>query len=385
MKSENDMTDEELEAHEKQTEVKEDMFDELDKLRKLLNSSRIEQMYVIKRSTTLGPQCQPKGTMVHTTRGKVDISDLDEKKDRLITYCSNHNYFRFGTKDPRAGRTFTKQERFFKGDLLQISTKTNSHLCTPDHLSIVRWSENAYEKYVVYLMKKGQNWRIGKSFLLKEHGNKIIKTKVGPMSRTKTEQADAFWILGVFDSNAQALLAEEFFSIKFGITKTLFMATGDRDRKKTDGLLRWVTQEELDVFQNKVRPTQSQLTSLFNHCDLDQNIPFWSAGNRLLNRTLGTKFNFIINSANILPEFMDVFIFNESREPEQQQVISKAKIPYEGQVYSLDVVYDKNYIADGILTHNCPYYLKAKRLFREQEEKQILSLLEQLARDFNNE
>jgi hypothetical protein len=57
VKSENDMTDEELERHEKQTEVKQDRWDDLDKLRKLLNSSRVEQMYVLKRTTSLGPLC----------------------------------------------------------------------------------------------------------------------------------------------------------------------------------------------------------------------------------------------------------------------------------------------------------------------------------------
>lgn len=55
--SENDLSDEELEALEESTKVVEDTFDRLELLRKKLNDSRVEQMYVIKRSTNLGPQC----------------------------------------------------------------------------------------------------------------------------------------------------------------------------------------------------------------------------------------------------------------------------------------------------------------------------------------
>lgn len=56
-KTENDMSDEELEAHEQATAVVEDKWDRLELLRRELNSSRVEQMYVIKRSTKLGPTC----------------------------------------------------------------------------------------------------------------------------------------------------------------------------------------------------------------------------------------------------------------------------------------------------------------------------------------
>lgn len=57
MKSENDMTDEELSEYEKLTAVVEDRLDRLELLRKSLNDSRVEQTYVIKRSSKLGPLC----------------------------------------------------------------------------------------------------------------------------------------------------------------------------------------------------------------------------------------------------------------------------------------------------------------------------------------
>lgn len=57
VKSENEMSDEELEAHEKLTAVKEDVWDRLELLRKKLNESHLEKMYVIKRAQALGPAC----------------------------------------------------------------------------------------------------------------------------------------------------------------------------------------------------------------------------------------------------------------------------------------------------------------------------------------
>lgn len=55
--NENDLTDEELEKLENSTAVTEDVWDRLEQFRILLNDSRLESMYVIKRGTSLGPLC----------------------------------------------------------------------------------------------------------------------------------------------------------------------------------------------------------------------------------------------------------------------------------------------------------------------------------------
>ena len=57
MKPENEMTDEELEEWERQTRIEEDRLDKLELLRRALNDSRVEQMYVIKRASKLGNTC----------------------------------------------------------------------------------------------------------------------------------------------------------------------------------------------------------------------------------------------------------------------------------------------------------------------------------------
>ncbi len=57
VKSENEMSDQELEEYENKIEVKEDLYDDLERFRQFLNNTRVEQMYHLKRSTKLGPQC----------------------------------------------------------------------------------------------------------------------------------------------------------------------------------------------------------------------------------------------------------------------------------------------------------------------------------------
>lgn len=56
-KSENNMNDKELETFEERTRVVEDRLDRLELLRRELDSSHLEKMYVIKRSSNLGPLC----------------------------------------------------------------------------------------------------------------------------------------------------------------------------------------------------------------------------------------------------------------------------------------------------------------------------------------
>jgi hypothetical protein len=55
--NENDLTDEELDQLEKDTAIVEDRFDRLELFRRKLFDSRLQQMYIIKRSSALGPLC----------------------------------------------------------------------------------------------------------------------------------------------------------------------------------------------------------------------------------------------------------------------------------------------------------------------------------------
>lgn len=86
--NENDMTDEELAAHEEATKVVEDRWDRLDKFRKLLNSSRLEQMYVIKRSQRLGPLCPYYKTSLRLFQRDQEQQILEEMK-RVLEEFTN--------------------------------------------------------------------------------------------------------------------------------------------------------------------------------------------------------------------------------------------------------------------------------------------------------
>jgi hypothetical protein len=57
MNNENDLTDEELEALEARSTYSEDRLDRLDILRKTMNASHLEKMFVLKKTSSLGPEC----------------------------------------------------------------------------------------------------------------------------------------------------------------------------------------------------------------------------------------------------------------------------------------------------------------------------------------
>ena len=55
--NENDLTDSELEALENKTAVLEDKWDRLDTLRKMMNASHLEKMFILKSTSNYGPEC----------------------------------------------------------------------------------------------------------------------------------------------------------------------------------------------------------------------------------------------------------------------------------------------------------------------------------------
>lgn len=71
-------------------------------------------------------------------------------------------------------------------------------------------------------------------------------------------------------------------------------------------------------------------------------------------------------ACNVFPDMMQMIIYDKWNYRKTSGFIARTKptykdidewnrVPYKGKVYSLDVNYNQNYVADGILTHNCIY------------------------------
>lgn len=298
--------------------------------------------------------CQPGDALVLTAKhGYVEIKNLNSEIHRIVSYARDRNIVL-----SKVGYNFTLHSRLFDGNLIKITTESGKSLeCTPDHISIATWNEHALNKFCVYLMKKGDYYRIGKTFLLKGAGGKrqCGDYRFGPRERLINEKADAIWVLGVYETNTEALLAEEVFSCKYGISKALFIAT-DKNNCKYDGMYTWITQSQLDLHHESLKPSMQIILDLLKTHNLDFNHPIYmSAGSRDddISFRIATMQTFKIRSANLISNYMNVIIYKDDLM--HRESIKITYKPFKDYVYSLDVAVNHTYISNEIITHNCPY------------------------------
>jgi hypothetical protein len=330
-----------------------------------------------------GEACQPAGTLIETvSHGKVLIEELNPSLHKLVAFDLGNLMVRKGRPSfGYPGYSFEKRLRDYEGLMITISTQEAEHKCTSDHYSIVRWNEKAINAFVVYLMERDGHFRIGKTKLIsqKDDGKRTFY----PAQRARAEQADNLWILGVYSTNTEALLMEEFFSVTWQTPKACFFA--QPNCSNDEGLYRWVTQEQLDEHHNKLNKPRLHYSILLNSIGKDINYPFWSTfpcrettyefGSRRkefsylgsLNRVM------IVKSCNLVSEYMDVPVIpgvpkirdykGKGRTAMRKQsgispvwkTITTRYTRFSGTVFSLEVEKYKTYIANDIITHNCSY------------------------------
>lgn len=314
----------------------------------------------------IGESCHPPGTLIKTAQhGEIPIEHLDCDLHTLITYERRRDAIR-GNFKGRQGQSFIRVQRDFIGNMLSITSESKEHKATFDHISISRFNQNALNKFCVYLMRKGDNFRIGKSQLLKEDENG--KARLPFKMRMNQEDGDAMWILGVYNTNTQALLAEEYYSCTFQTPKACFSATDD-ENIKSNGLYKWVTQEELDKHHLLFLKPTCYWHSVLDGMGLSYDHPFIEKDNS--NKSFEevkvyAKHSMMIRACNLLPHVMDIPTSPEKDIIKIVSDIKKYKLvkweelksisieQYQGVVYSLDVDKHKTYFANNIATHNCP-------------------------------
>lgn len=306
--------------------------------------------------------CQPPGSLVLTSnRGYVPIEVLNPEKDRVVTFLRTNSKKRnFLTR----GRKFTLHNKEFTGNLIKIKTEKYNHEITPDHISLFYWNNNALNKFVVYLMQKDDKFRIGITKLLKTYPSRSNYTVFGLGSRCSTEGSDKAWILEVHESLSEALLAEDRLSCELQITKVLFKATTYRERKKEEGIYKWVTQSQLDKHHERCRKPLQYYAKVLKDRNLDINYPFWEKNRNKKFKGSINKIN-EIRSCNLIPSYMDVITVDDIENIKYSTDVHRSTILdieynyYSGNVYSLGVSKEETYVSQNIITHNCPL-VKAK-------------------------
>jgi DNA helicase-2/ATP-dependent DNA helicase PcrA len=288
--------------------------------------------------------CSPGDEPVLTTnRGWVPIEDLDPEVDRLVSFNSDHHKIHRGGPRRPDGYAFEKVSRPYDGRLLTLETDSSCTRVTPNHRLTVRWTEEALEAHVVYLMRRGQDWRLGVSQLHRWNGMQWVN---GPSGRLSHERGDALWIVEAHAERGAALAAEARLAWSYGVPDLTFRAIS--------GVM---SQRELDDVWGSLdsAPGARRLMADF---DLREDWPLW--GSRLPGATYrprqsGPRNRWPVRAANFLPGLMAIPT-DPGRGQEPIWRTPTVRVDrFRGEVFSLDVERWHHYVSGGAVVHNSVY------------------------------
>lgn len=294
--------------------------------------------------TGIGPgrNCAPGDQLVTTTnRGPVRIDELDPATDRLASFDPHSGRVLHGRHGQ--GYAFQRAVRPFSGDLVVMTTDETRARFTPDHRVMARWAPEASSAHCVYLMRRGDWWRVGKSNLL--HCGRF-----GPGGRARTEKADAVWVLGVYPTAEEALLAEEYFSARYGVTQAVFTfgQHGARRPRITDEMLK-------NLHEQLAREGSGERARrLLSDMGLELDHPLWVGQDP---EKLGMRTSFKLRACNVISGWMTVPTYTSYTTAKRPwlRVTTTRESVVETPVYSLNVEPYHTYVGDGQCVFNCVY------------------------------
>lgn len=292
--------------------------------------------------------CSPADEPVLTTDGWVPIGDLDPERHRLASYTHTCNQLFWGyikgEHDGIEGYKFLRSSQPYEGSLLTLATARSKTRVTPDHRIRVKWAENFFNRFVVYLMRRGDWWRVG----VAKSGNRPYYG-ADFKQRVSAEKADACWLLSVHATRVEAILEEARVQAFYGITGLTFEANGARR----------VTSEQIQAVHEACKAsTADRVDWLLSDYGLDKKHPLYVGQGR----EIDMRSAFDIQARNclsgymLLPVVSQAFIDGEGprevwTKPEWHPVTISREY-FEGDVHSLVVLPHRYYVSGGAIVHN---------------------------------
>jgi hypothetical protein len=298
----------------------------------------------------VGDSCQPTGTLVSVVTEQSQGGRWESRKptqvkqvpieevnvgDLVVSYNVAGRYMhRNGS--PVLGFS----SRPFVGNLVRVEDRDGRvSRYTPDHHCVVRFGDDIIEKHVVYLMQKGDNFRIGTT------GGRMLsqKKRLGLVMRALHENADAVWIVSVHETRAEARTAEAINAWSYRVPDVMFRPLGHSMGK-----------EGIDKFWQKLGGNRASATELLADHGRDIEFPLWSKGQRLqTRRAFVARACNLIDGMEVLPLTPEMLADGHAISRKSWVPISVSHEPYTGDVWSMTVEGDHTYVGDGIVTHNC--------------------------------
>lgn len=300
-------------------------------------------------------QCHPPHTLVTVTGGKrVPIGELKEG-DYVASYNTKSSLFS-GLRTQ--GRRVEHVHRsHFSGDLVEIATNAweKSHLVTPNHRCLVRFCRS--DGHALYVMRRGEQYRIGVCSLY------YNEMSLGPSMRARQEEADAMWILQVYEDRESARVAEEAYGGIYGLPRLMFNVPGYLYKKnKTDKDIK--LQSFMDRVWAEVGDNRDRAEAALKRFGRDIAYPLWEKGRPQKMGNAG-KYSFVTQACNVLSDYMSVVVHRA--EPEETEFhrayewvpVTVGRAPYDGEVVGIQVEPTEGgrhvYLANDIVTHNSIY------------------------------
>ncbi len=290
--------------------------------------------------------CQPLGTMVEVPieGARVNVKTETTMKriedlvvgENVVTYTNGHVF--------KQGRPIMSIEREpFIGELVVVKSE-DGHVSkyTPKHHCIVRVSDELRNKHAVYLMRRGNHYRIGRTpFSYDSQGGAS-----GLAMRGNSEKADAVWLLSVHDTKKSAATWELILQTKYMIPSVRFKKTSVADVV------------DVDEFWNQVGDNSQHGMKVLSDHGLEPDFPIWEPG-RGKGRNVGIRSPFVTAAANLvtgMTVMTDDAVLErrgELKTPTRNwSSIEVSREHYAGDIVSLTVADHHTYFGDGILTHN---------------------------------
>ena len=293
--------------------------------------------------------CQPEGTMVskvlsegrwkeHSVIEQVPIETL-KIGDKVVSF-GNAKIFRRGREITRIGF------REYTGNMHEISVGDLCTKSTSEHQFTVRMNPDKKDFYLLYLMKRGERWRIGVCKMFNSRG-------FGLAVRLDQEKGEAAWVLSAFQNKKSACIAEQIATCVYGIPTTHW----ETDRNDTSENIHRDMDDIDQIYQkigiDRIRKGVDQAIKNYG---LEIEYPLITSEE---DGRFSRKQSRIVRACNLVPGIMEVPVPTHGEKFEWLAISSvRFKEEKNVKVWSMDVDQDKHYVADGIVTHNCWYAVR---------------------------
>ena len=281
-------------------------------------------------------QCQPEGTKVLLANGvEKNIEDI-QVGDSVVTYDTETCNYVFQTN--HNGKSFQvcnkvlDVEHHEEDEIISITTSSGKESSyTPSHLCYAKLNEaHTNNVYCTYIVKDENGlYFIGSASLCDESCVVSLNHLFSNVEYTDV------WLLDVFDDVESATAFERSNSLDFSIAR-LFTRFEDKKHETYE----WVNES----LEERVKKCLSLNKRNIDYPFISKNKCECMSADKLTT----------VNACNLLPKVMMVNIYNENGGKDEV-IESIEHSNSRKKVYSLSVETNHNYVADGILTHNCLY------------------------------